>query len=165
MRISDWSSDVFSPDLSTQPIVALPTRRVVGVEALLRWRHPERGPIPPDQFIPLAEGTGLIGQLGVLVLRRALAAVASMREIPGREDLYVSVNMSANDLSAADLVEAVRQALLTESLPGSALRLELTESAAMADADQATRVLTELKDLGVAISIDDFGPGYSSLSR
>src|SRR3546814_18331057 len=72
--------------------------------------------------------------------------------------------MSANDLSAADLVEAVRQALLTESLPGSALRLELTESAAMADADQATRVLTELKDLGVAISIDDFGTGYSSLS-
>src|SRR3546814_10932055 len=87
-----------------------------------------------------------------------------MRQIPGREDLYVSVNMSANDLSAADLVEAVRQALLTESLPGSALRLELTESAAMADADQATRVLTELKDLGVAISIDDFGTGYSSLS-
>src|SRR3546814_12779607 len=127
MRISDWSSDVFSPDLSTQPIVALPTRRVVGVEALLRWRHPERGPIPPDQFIPVAEETGLIGQLGRLVLRRALAAVASMRQIPGREDLYVSVNMSANDLSAADLVEAVRQALPTESLPGSALVLELTE--------------------------------------
>src|SRR3546814_11049079 len=72
--------------------------------------------------------------------------------------------MSANDLSAADLVEAVRQALLTESLPGSALRLELTESAAMADADPATRVLTELKDLGVALTIDAFGTGDSSLS-
>src|SRR3546814_16526339 len=72
--------------------------------------------------------------------------------------------MSANDLSAADLVEAVRQALLTESLTGSALRLELTESVAMADADQATRVLTELKELGVANSIDDFGTGCSSLS-
>src|SRR3546814_17664136 len=87
-----------------------------------------------------------------------------MRGIPGREDLYVSVNMSANDLSAADLAEAVRQALLTASLPGSALRLALTERAAMADADQATRVLTELKDLGVAISLADYGTGYSSMS-
>src|SRR3546814_5262469 len=102
--------------VSYQPIVDLPTSRVVGVEALLRWRHPERGPIPPDQFIPVAEETGLIGQLGRLVLRRALAAVASMRQIPGREDLYVSVNMSANDLSAADLVRSEEHTSELQSL-------------------------------------------------
>src|SRR3546814_5056762 len=94
--------------VSYQPIVDLPTSRVVGEEALLRWRHPERGPIPPDQLIPVAEETGLIGQLGRLVLRRALAAVASMREIPGRQDLYVSVNMSRSAAHTSELHSLMR---------------------------------------------------------
>src|SRR3546814_8489121 len=119
--------------VSYQPIVDLPTSRVVGVEALLRWRHPERGPIPPDQFIPVAEETGLIGQLGRLVLRRALAAVASMRQLPGREDLYVSVNMTTNDLSAAELVGECSQAPPTNSLPGPRRGLGRSASGRLGD--------------------------------
>ena len=148
-----------------QPIVNLATGRVSGVEALARWRHPERGWVQPDEFVPAAEDTGLILELG----RRVLAeACGRAREwggaLPGGAPVDVSVNLSVKQLAQADLVEQVRAALDESGLPAARLRLEVTESVLVADPAAAAATLRRLKELGVRVWMDDFGTGYSSLS-
>ena len=145
-----------------QPKSNAHTGAVLGVEALARWRHPTRGLLSPDEFIPLAENTGLIGELTFEVLRQALGQVRAWQSAGMR--LGVSVNLSARQLTDLDLPSDVA-ALLTEfNLSPSTLTLEVTESTIMADPSRTLTVLRLLADLGVSLSIDDFGTGYSSLA-
>jgi PAS domain S-box-containing protein len=147
-----------------QPQIALADGRVTGVEALVRWQHPERGLVPPGEFVPLAEDSGLIVPLGRYVLREACWQVAQwQRTLPGADDLVVSVNVAAEQLDDRDIAEQVRHVLKESGLEPSALLLEITETAAMTDADSIGERLHELKSLGVQLAIDDFGTGYSSL--
>jgi diguanylate cyclase (GGDEF)-like protein/PAS domain S-box-containing protein len=150
-------------ELHYQPLQRLGDGQVVGVEALLRWRHPTRGMIPPDQFIPLAEDTGLIAPLSDWVLRTACRQARHWHEA-GHGPLRVSINISAELLGRQDLVAAVRTALAETGAEPRWLELELTESMLVRDAEQAQRVLGELRALGVALTLDDFGTGYSSLA-
>jgi diguanylate cyclase (GGDEF)-like protein/PAS domain S-box-containing protein len=148
-----------------QPVVRLDEEADYGVEALLRWMHPQRGTIPPLQFIPLAEETGLIIPIGRWVLQQACRQGALLQErFPRTPPLTMSVNLSVKQLQSETIVEDVRQALDTSGLPASSLVLEITESVMMADTDLAVRRLHELKALGVLLAMDDFGTGYSSLS-
>ena len=147
-----------------QPIVTLPDGEIVAVEALVRWQHPERGLVPPFEFIPFAEESGLIGDLGTFVLFEACRQVRRWQlSVPDLAFLRVAVNLSAHQLTA-DLVELVRRALTSSGLPAESLELEVTESVAMADIDGALEVLDAVAALGVGLSIDDFGTGYSSLA-
>jgi diguanylate cyclase (GGDEF)-like protein/PAS domain S-box-containing protein len=146
-----------------QPIVELATGHVIGAEALVRWRSPERGVVPPGVFIPLAEDTGLIVAIGRWVLRRACREARRWTE-ERRVPVRISVNLSGRQLQSQEIVEDVRQALEESGLDASQLVLELTESMAMQNTDLTMARLTALKALGVAIAIDDFGTGYSSLS-
>src|SRR5439155_1534407 len=136
--------------------------RVHGVEALLRWRHPELGLVPPAEFIPLAEITGLILPMGPWVLRNACAQAWLWQE--RQAGLSVAVNLSARQFQEPGLVGHITDALADTGLPARLLELEITESNAMQNAQAAIQTLRELKALGVRISIDDFGTGYSSLS-
>jgi len=148
-----------------QPVVRLDEGADYGVEALLRWMHPARGMIPPLQFIPLAEETGLIVPIGRWVLEEACRQAVSLHEqFPRTTPLTMSVNLSVKQLQSQTIVEDVRDALEASGLPPSALVLEITESVMMADTDLAVRRLHELKSLGVLLAMDDFGTGYSSLS-
>ncbi|WP_151636471.1 sensor domain-containing protein [Noviherbaspirillum aerium] len=146
-----------------QPRVHLQSHTVTGVEALLRWMHPDLGTVPPSEFIPLAEEIGLINDIGDWVLRRATMQVQQWSRHFGRP-LKVSVNLSARQIRTNKLVRSVGQALQASGLPPDQLELELTESALMEDADVAACLLRELKSLGLRISVDDFGTGYSSLA-
>ena len=151
--------------LEYQPVVALATGGLTGVEALVRWRHPERGPLPPATFIPLAEEAGLIGELGRQVLTTACAQVRSWQlEHAICTNLKLSVNLSPRQLQADDIVDQVAEALARSGLPPSTLVLEITEGAVMNDAEAAISRLHDLKALGVKLAVDDFGTGYSSLS-
>ena len=145
-----------------QPQVCVKTGRVVGVEALVRWRHPERGVIPPDQFILLAEHAGLIKPLTLWVLTTAL------RQCRGWHDLgiaiSVAVNLSARSLQDAGLPDQIASILHHAGAAPGSLELEITESVIMADPARALEILTRLDAMGVRLSIDDFGTGYSSLS-
>jgi diguanylate cyclase (GGDEF)-like protein len=148
-----------------QPIVDSETSRVVGAEALLRWTHPVRGMIPPNDFIPVAEETGLIDEIGVSVVEESLRQVAVWRDegiLP--DDFYVSVNASTRQLRDHGLRDIVDQALQRHRLGGDRLVLEITESIMMGDTDSVTEVLGGIRSLGVGLSVDDFGTGYSSLS-
>ena len=148
-----------------QPVVRLDGRMMYGVEALFRWTHPTRGNIPPLQFIPLAEETGMIIPLGRWVLQQACRqAVHLHQEFSRPELLTMSVNLSVKQLQSETIVEDVRGALEESGLTPSALVLEITESVMMADIDVAVARLHELKKLGVRLAMDDFGTGYSSLS-
>ena len=142
-----------------QPIVELSTGKPSGVEALVRWNHPVRGPIAPSEFIPLAEETGFITQLGDWVLRNATREVASWPD----QNLRCSVNLSARELADPCLLDRVQKALEISGLSPQRLTLEVTETAVMVDVDEAVRVLEQLKRLGVRVAIDDFGTGYASL--
>jgi len=146
-----------------QPRVDLRSLRTLGVEALLRWDHPEFGRVPPLEFIPLAEERGQIGTIGRWVLGAACRDIQQINDQFGLH-LHVSVNISARQLRSPDLIGHVRTALAESGLPADALELELTESALIEDLDQSVEVLQGLKGLGVRLSIDDFGTGYSSLS-
>ena len=148
--------------LMYQPIFDLKTERATGVEALIRWRHPKRGIVPPDAFIPLAERSGLIVEIGRWVLDRACAQAATWRE-EGYE-LSMAVNVSGRQLDEDTLVDDVRAALERSQIDPAMLILEITETTLMRDAHATTVRLTQLKALGVRISIDDFGTGYSSLA-
>jgi diguanylate cyclase (GGDEF)-like protein/PAS domain S-box-containing protein len=151
--------------LRYQPVVELATGKLLGVEALCRWTHPERGVVPPDEFIPVAEESGLIEALDRWVLHQACSDGAAMRaEGLLEDDAYVAVNSSACHLAQPGFETAVRTALLDAKLPASALVLEVTESAVMRDPDLAQVVLERLRELGVGVAIDDFGTGYSSLA-
>jgi diguanylate cyclase (GGDEF)-like protein/PAS domain S-box-containing protein len=148
-----------------QPIVDLPSGRLIGVEALVRWQDPERGLLNPDTFIPLAEQTGLIVPLGHWVLAESCRQVAAWhREIPGAERLRVSINLSARQFQHTDLVGDVAGVLRDSGIDPDRVVLEITESMLMQDTDATIVTLGELRDLGVHIAIDDFGTGYSSLS-
>jgi diguanylate cyclase (GGDEF)-like protein len=149
--------------LAYQPKVDLRTGRIFGVEALIRWRHPEHGMVPPPRFIGLAEESGLIVGIGEWVLRTACRQ-AQVWRAAGLEPLTVSVNVSARQFEEKHLVERIAAALRDTGLPPCALELEVTESLLMRDLNQALERMGELKDMGVSLSIDDFGTGYSSLS-
>jgi diguanylate cyclase (GGDEF)-like protein/PAS domain S-box-containing protein len=151
-------------ELAYQPIVATRTGRIVGMEALLRWRHPERGPVAPQQFIRTAEETGVIVPIGKWVLWQACRQLQAWRELrPGGPPLAVSVNLSPRQFSSPGLVETVAEALSATGLPATSLRLEITESILMDHAEASVRLLNRLKELGIQIEVDDFGTGYSSL--
>jgi diguanylate cyclase (GGDEF)-like protein len=151
--------------LHFQAMVTLPSGRLDGFEALLRWTHPTRGQVPPSAFIPVAEDTGLIVDIGAWVLWEACAAVAHWRRsVPGGADLRVSVNLSARQLKDTSLLDVVGEALVRNGLPGSSLCLEITESLLMDNPDAAAELLSRVRALGVRLSIDDFGTGYSSLA-
>jgi diguanylate cyclase (GGDEF)-like protein/PAS domain S-box-containing protein len=152
--------------LHYQPVVQLQSEAVSGVEALIRWQHPTRGLVPPDEFIPFAERSGLVVGIGAWVMHQACEqAAAWAKDMPlTAPQLSMSVNVSGRQLAKrAGLVQAVYSALDESCLEPKSLVLEITESALMDDAETALRVLTELKSLGVRIAIDDFGTGYSSL--
>ena len=152
-------------ELHYQPVVRLTGHEILGVEALLRWQHPTRGTIPPNQFIPLAEETGLIISMGRWVLNEAcIEGVRIQKRFERGEPLAISVNLSVRQLQSDSIVSDVRCALETSGLPPGSLVLEITESVMMSDTDFAVQRLTELKDLGVRLAMDDFGTGYSSLS-
>ncbi|HEU4979503.1 MAG TPA: EAL domain-containing protein [Solirubrobacteraceae bacterium] len=150
--------------LHYQPVVSLEDGSLHGLEALVRWEHPERGLLMPGAFIELAEETGLIVPLGEWVLREACATLASWRERLGT-DVQVAVNLSARHLQQPDLDLTVAEVLKHTGLPGDKLVLEITESAVMESGPGVLATLAALKDLGVRLAIDDFGTGYSSLSH
>ena len=145
-----------------QPMLDLESERVVGVEALLRWRHPTSGTIAPDVFIPIAEDNGLIVPIGRWVLDQACAQGAAWRR--QGHGLNISINVSARQLERAEFVEEVRLALGDSGLEPAALTLEITETVLMRKPDATAHLLAELKGLGVRIAVDDFGTGYSSLA-
>jgi diguanylate cyclase (GGDEF)-like protein/PAS domain S-box-containing protein len=148
-----------------QPVVDLSAGRLAGFEALARWRHPTRGLVPPADFIPLAEENGLIVPLGALVLRLACRQVSEWRRSrPTARGLSVSVNISAKQFQQPGLVAMVETTLAEAGLPAPCLRLEVTETVLMQNAEAAAEMLEGLKRLGVKLAIDDFGTGYSSLS-
>jgi diguanylate cyclase (GGDEF)-like protein len=147
-----------------QPVVSLETGRITGVEALVRWQHPERGLVLPGEFVPAAEETGLILPLGRWVLDEACRQMRAWRGLFEQLDsLSVAVNLSGKQLSQPDLVDQVSRILHEHALAPSSLKLEITESAIIEKSERTTRVLSEIKRLGVQIYLDDFGTGYSSL--
>ncbi len=150
-------------ELHYQPQVCAKTGDVHGVEALIRWRHPERGLIPPLKFIPIAEETGVIEVIGAWVLREACRQKAEWNQV-GLKTLRVAVNLSAQQLRSPALVSDVQSAMETHGIGPGELELEVTESAAMDDPERAIGQLKALRDIGVELAIDDFGTGYSSLA-
>ncbi|MFC0550100.1 putative bifunctional diguanylate cyclase/phosphodiesterase [Planotetraspora thailandica] len=150
-------------DLHYQPKVKLENGQVEGVEALLRWWHPERGPVSPVEFIPLAEQSYLMREITQYVIRKALAQAA--RWWHDGIDVPISVNVSARDLLDSTLPEELEAGLRTFALPASAIRLEITERVLMTDQAYIAETITTLADMGVQLSLDDFGTGYSSLVR
>ncbi len=148
-----------------QPLVNIQDGSLLGFEALLRWNHREFGNIPPNKFIPIAEESGLIIPITVWILQETANQLAKWQKIsPTYNDLIVSVNISGKHLSNDDLIDDVENALASSKISPSCLKLEITESAAMENAEFTISVLNRLKHLGVQLSIDDFGTGYSSLS-
>ncbi|MGH2386541.1 MAG: putative bifunctional diguanylate cyclase/phosphodiesterase, partial [Candidatus Limnocylindria bacterium] len=151
--------------LHYQPIVSLQSGAIVGVEALVRWDHPQRGLLSPADFIPLAEETGLIVRIGGWVLHEACRqAVALQQKFPQDPPISMSVNISARQLQHQGLIDEVRIALRSSGLDPGDLIIEITETAMMQDTEMAIIRLNQLKDLGVRLAIDDFGTGYSSLN-
>jgi diguanylate cyclase (GGDEF)-like protein len=146
-------------DLAYQPQNDIATGVVIGYEVLIRWSHPERGPIPPSVFIPIAERDGMINEIGEWVLRTACFEASSW-ETPRK----IAVNVAARQLANDNLPQIVRAALEDSGLDSSLLEIEITESGIVADANQALKIVNELKAIGVSIAMDDFGTGYSSLS-
>jgi diguanylate cyclase (GGDEF)-like protein len=146
-----------------QPIIDLATTRPVGAEALCRWQHPTRGLVSPDEFVPLAEASGLIRPLTEFVLRSALTHLRSWREAGA--DVGVSVNLSARNLLDESLPDTVATALAATGVPPSAVTLEVTETSIMSEPIRSIGIVNRLSTMGVRLSIDDFGTGYSSLSQ
>jgi predicted signal transduction protein with EAL and GGDEF domain len=152
-------------ELHYQPIMALRSTKLVGFEALVRWRKSPTELVYPDEFISVAEDTGLILFIDTWVLREACRTMRQWhREFPSPEPLSISVNLSARQFARPDLVRQIRQILAETEIDPRSVRLEITESVSMADSDRTVMILSELKELGVRFSIDDFGTGFSSLS-
>jgi EAL domain-containing protein (putative c-di-GMP-specific phosphodiesterase class I) len=148
-----------------QPIMALETGRLAGFEALVRWNHPRRGVISPADFVPVAEETGLIVPIGQWVLEEACKKVREWQiASPSHRSLSLSVNLSARQVGQPDLLERIKSALEQTKLSPHCLKLEITESVVMENAEAAAQMFKQLRSLGVQLSIDDFGTGYSSLS-
>jgi diguanylate cyclase (GGDEF)-like protein/PAS domain S-box-containing protein len=145
-----------------QPKIATKGLKLIGAEALVRWQHPEWGLVRPDEFIPVAEETGIILDIGQWVLNESCRQVAIWQKaVP---DFHIGVNLSARQFLQDDLLDQVKQALNASGIPAKTLDLEITESLAMSDAERNIAILRELKSLNIHLSIDDFGTGYSSLS-
>jgi diguanylate cyclase (GGDEF)-like protein/PAS domain S-box-containing protein len=151
-------------ELHYQPQVDTASGRIVGMEALIRWRHPEMGMVAPNRFIPLAEETGMILPVGAWVLRTACEQLRAWQR-EGRDHLRMAVNVSARQLAEPDFVQSVAAVLAATGLQPHCLELELTESTVMNDVEQAVSIMRQLKKLGVKLAIDDFGTGYSSLAH
>jgi diguanylate cyclase (GGDEF)-like protein len=148
-----------------QPIVALSEGRLSGFEALVRWHHPERGVVPPDEFIPTAEETGLIVPIGNWVLREACRQMrAWSEEFPACRDLVINVNLSARQCMQPELLRDVTQILAETGLPAERLKLEITEGIVLENSEEVARILNALRALGLQLGLDDFGMGYSGLS-
>ena len=146
-------------DLFYQPQLNLLSGEIVGYEALIRWRHPDRGMIPPLEFIPVAEETGMINQIGEWVLRKACHDALLLPA-----NAVVAVNISAVQFMSQDIVGLVKSALADAGIPATRLEIEITESVMVGDKGKAARVLKELSALGVTVAVDDFGTGYSNLA-
>jgi diguanylate cyclase (GGDEF)-like protein len=149
--------------LAYQPTLDLADMRPTGVEALIRWRHPERGVVQPNNFIPLLEETGLITEVGRWVLAESCRQGAEW--LADGHEISMAVNVSGRQLDSDQLIEDIRDALADSGLPPEALTIEITETTLMRDVEQTARRLGAIKDLGVRIAIDDFGTGYSSLAH
>ncbi len=156
LRQAIWREEF---ELFYQPVVSTVTGRIVAVEALLRWRHPILGLVPPDQFIPLAEESGLIVQLGDWALNAACRDAKLMRD-----DIKVAVNVSAVQFAKSNIVDSTMLALADADLAPERLEIEITETVLLRDSEQNLEALRQLQKLGVSIALDDFGVGYSSLS-
>jgi EAL domain-containing protein (putative c-di-GMP-specific phosphodiesterase class I) len=151
--------------LHYQPIMSLKNNQLTGFEALIRWQHPERGLVSPNDFIPTAEETGLILPIGKWVLYEACHQLRQWQDRwRGDQPLTMNVNLSAKQFSQVELVQDIESALARTGLDPQTLKLEITETAVMEKAEMATDMLWQLKELGVKLHIDDFGTGYSSLS-
>jgi EAL domain-containing protein (putative c-di-GMP-specific phosphodiesterase class I) len=146
-------------DLHYQPQIDMLKGKTVGYEALIRWKHPERGMIPPMEFIPIAEETGMIGPIGEWVLRKACA---DAQYLP--DDCFVAVNISAVQFMTKDFVGLVGDVMRETGIKPQRLELELTETAMMQDRDRAAAILKQLTEMGISVAVDDFGTGYSNLS-
>jgi diguanylate cyclase (GGDEF)-like protein len=148
-----------------QPIVSLADSHVVGFEALMRWHHPERGAVPPNVFISLAEQSDLIFELGAFALRESVATASQWTSADSKAvSPFVTVNFSSRQFRDPELVPAVKSSLLTSGLEASRLVVEITESTTLLDGSETLSVIEDLNRLGVGIALDDFGTGYSSLS-
>ncbi|MBK8812657.1 MAG: EAL domain-containing protein [Acidobacteria bacterium] len=164
---TDLRSAIERNELSVfyQPIVDLATMKLNGFEALMRWNHPQRGIIPPSEFIPVAEETGLIVPLTLWILQKACAqTVEWQNRDPENASLMISVNLSGKHFAHSDMVEQVRRIIVETTINPATLKLEITESAVMENAETAIALLKNLRALGLQLSIDDFGTGYSSFS-
>jgi diguanylate cyclase (GGDEF)-like protein len=148
-----------------QPVIRLEDRTIAGFEALMRWNHPRLGRLGPTEFIPIAEETGLIVDLGHFVLDRAARQLASwQRAMPGVVPLFACVNISSRQLLRHDLIQDVKGVLARNLVARGTLKLELTESLIMENPELAAQMLTRIRELGAGLSLDDFGTGYSSLA-
>ena len=152
-------------ELHYQPIISMRDRTISGFEALLRWSHRSRGVISPNEFIPLAEETGLIYDLGQWVLRKACKQIAAWNKSKKKEDqLEISINLSSRQFSDPNLVEGIVENIEKSGFDAEFLKIEITESALMQNAQRSVSMLNQLKDLNIKVCVDDFGTGYSSLS-
>ncbi|MFD1331966.1 EAL domain-containing protein [Methylopila musalis] len=148
-----------------QPIVRLEDRSIAGFEALLRWDHPRYGRRPPDEFIAIAEETGLIVDLGLFALDEAARQLAHWQErVPGEPPLFMSVNVSSRQFLRQDLAQDIQNVLSRHALPHGSLKIELTESLVMENPEHAAQMLLRMRELGAGLSLDDFGTGHSSLA-
>lgn len=150
-------------DLHFQPLLEVATRRIIGAEALIRWHDPEAGVIPPDEFIPLAEDTGLIVPLGRWVLESACRQAVAWR-LAGLDGLSIAVNLSSRQFESCNLTQEVASVIAASGLDPCSLELEITETALMEHGERSLSMLNGLREIGVRVSIDDFGTGYSSLA-
>ncbi|MET0764362.1 MAG: bifunctional diguanylate cyclase/phosphodiesterase, partial [Blastococcus sp.] len=164
--VADLTRAIANGELFTvfQPLINLRTGRPAGAEALVRWQHPEQGLRGPDEFIGLAEETGLIIEIGALVLRDACRQAARWNAVDAAHPLSITVNLSARQLADPRIVDTVTMALSDAGLDPRRLVLEITETVLMQDREAAAATLWQLKSLGIRIAIDDFGTGYSSLA-
>ncbi|KQT54983.1 diguanylate cyclase [Aureimonas sp. Leaf454] len=150
--------------LAFQPIVRLEDGEIAGFEALLRWEHPKRGAISPAEFIPVAESSGLIVQLGQFALEEAVRRLSDWHKMTGDDTLTVSVNISSRQLIRQDLLNDVAACIARFQIPPGSLKLEVTESLVMDNPERSAQLLVKLREMGVGLSLDDFGTGYSSLA-
>jgi EAL domain-containing protein (putative c-di-GMP-specific phosphodiesterase class I) len=148
--------------LHYQPVIDTHKKKVVGAEALIRWQHPVRGLVSPNLFIPLAEAHGMIDEIGRWTLRTACRQIRLWHD--SGEALKIAVNISAHQFNDISLIDYIRATLRETGIEPGRLEIELTETAAMADAGYSQQIFTQLRDLGITVAIDDFGTGYSSLS-
>lgn len=150
--------------LKYQALMDASSQAIVGAEALIRWEDEELGEVSPEEFVPLAEESGLIVDIGNWVLDTALSDTKKLREKPGFENFYIAINLSSRQFRGKDIVKNISSNLIRHNLPGSSLELEVTERLLMKDVPHVVSLLNQFKEMGIRLSIDDFGTGYSSLS-